>query len=98
MSATGRFAVTPVTRTSASSPVGPDPPAATPRPQYARPPARYVPPVNERLGRRSLVLDAAYCAVVGVALVALRRAVARRIGAPPPVVGTAGAATVVWAG
>ncbi len=52
----------------------------------------------ERLGRRSLELDAVYCAGAGVITVLARRRVGEIIGVAPSLVGTAGVATLVWAG
>lgn len=51
----------------------------------------------ERSGRRSLVLDAAYCGLTGSILVATRRRLATVLGVPAAFLGTAGAVTVGWA-
>jgi len=48
--------------------------------------------------RRSLVIDAAWCGVVGLIVIVLRRRLGRLLGLPSLAVGAAGVATTVWAG
>lgn len=49
-------------------------------------------------GRRALEADAVYCAVVGIAAMALDRRLAARLGAPRHLIRIAGGATLAWAG
>jgi len=53
---------------------------------------------GERLGRATLVLDAAFSMVVGVGLLLMRRRISGLMGGRPAVVGAAGAATIGWSG
>lgn len=53
---------------------------------------------GEELGRRSLQLDAVYCAAVGAAIAGLRRPVGRILGVPPEATVASGIATVAWSG
>ncbi|MBA2387148.1 MAG: hypothetical protein H0V69_08660 [Acidimicrobiia bacterium] len=50
----------------------------------------------ETLGRRSVVLDAAYCAIIGSIVVGTRRPLGATLGASPLLVSVAGGATVAW--
>lgn len=52
----------------------------------------------ETLGRRSLVLDAAYCALAGSIAVGRRRPLGAAFGVSPVLVGAAGGVTVAWSG
>ena len=51
----------------------------------------------EELGRRTLALDASYCAAAGAFALLARRALARLLGVGPALVGAAGGATIGWA-
>ncbi len=53
---------------------------------------------KNRPGRRALEAEAVYCAVVGVAAMALDRRLAGRLGMPRHFVRFAGGASLVWAG
>jgi hypothetical protein len=52
---------------------------------------------GETLGRRSLVLDAAYCAVTGLIVIVAFAPLAELLGAPEALVVGAGIATFIWA-
>ena len=52
---------------------------------------------GERLGRGSLVVDAVFCAVVGMVLIGGRRRIARLLGGRAPVAAMAGGGTLAWA-
>ena len=51
---------------------------------------------GEQLGRRSLIIDAGYCAVAGSVAIAARRPLARSLGIGPHVVAGAGLGTIAW--
>ena len=53
--------------------------------------------VRGQLGRRSLELDALYCAGAGALLIGLRRPVGRWLGIRPGFARVGGAATLAWA-
>lgn len=53
---------------------------------------------SEKLGRWSLRLDAAYCAVLGIAVAMLAEQVAHGVALPPALITVAGIAVVLWAG
>lgn len=66
---------------------------------------RYIPTLKSMrrltgysLGRRSLCLDAAYCAILGAAVVIFAQQIADCIMLPLPLIATAGVAVVAWAG
>jgi hypothetical protein len=53
---------------------------------------------GEELGRRSLQLDAGYCAVAGAKLVVGSRWLSGRVGVPPSVLSGLGVLTLAWSG
>jgi hypothetical protein len=53
---------------------------------------------GERLGRWSLRLDAAYCAVLGLAVALFAGRIAEGVALPSPLIAATGIAVVVWAG
>lgn len=53
---------------------------------------------GERLGRWSLRLDAAYCAVLGAAVALFAEPIAEGVVLPPLLIGVSGVSVVVWAG
>ncbi len=52
---------------------------------------------GDALGRWSLRLDAAYCAVLGTGVAVSSEWIARGVALPQPVIAAAGIAVVVWA-
>ncbi|MFB6609526.1 hypothetical protein ACFCVO_04360 [Agromyces sp. NPDC056379] len=53
---------------------------------------------GDKVGRWSLRLDAAYCAVLGTAIALAAGWIAQGVALPPLVIAAAGVAVIVWAG